>query len=53
MRQNYLDYALDSYLQVFLHLFIGDPQEVLTGAGVAEAAGAHMNVVQTCHPVYL
>lgn len=46
-------YLLDSYLQVFLHLLTGDPQEGLTGPSVAEAACAHMNVVQTRHSVYL
>lgn len=44
---------MDLYLQVFPHLLIGDPQEGLTGPGVAEAACAHMNVVQTRHSVYL
>lgn len=46
-------YLLDSYMQVFPHLLTGDPQEGLTGPGVAEAACAHMNVVQTRHSVYL
>ncbi|TNN44556.1 hypothetical protein EYF80_045230 [Liparis tanakae] len=42
-----------SRLQVSPHLLIGDPQEGLTGARVAEAAGAHMDIVQRGHPVHL
>lgn len=42
-----------SYLQVSLHLLIRDSQEGLTSSGVTEAAGSHMNVVKTRHPVHL
>lgn len=46
-------YLLVSDLQVFPHLLIGDPEEGLTGPSVAEAACAHMNVVQAGHSVHL
>lgn len=52
-RFRHFSYSLNSYLQVSPHLLIGDPEEGLTGPSVAEAASAHMNVVQTGHSVHL
>lgn len=52
--QHFFPYPVPvSHLQVSLHLLVGDPEEGLTGPRVAEAARAHMNVVQTGHSVHL
>jgi len=44
---------LDSHLQVSPYLLIANPEEGLTGPGVAEATCSHMDIVQTGHSVHL